>query len=203
LKTYRSTRDVLAEVERVLATVRPAVGSIAPLEQVVKTLYGGRHYFWIGIYLVIGHKVVRQCFRGPVPPCHSFEFGEGNVGTAGQRGIAKVVPDVSADLAYSMCFVETKSEAVIPIKLVGRVLGVIDAESDQINAFGAEDRILLKRVATALAKFLTGRGKYIVRHAKEAAQAEAPANRAVRSGPQSEKQLAAPAGLRAAAGDKG
>ena len=170
MKRYRTAREVLVAVEAALKASKPSMpGKKAkPLEDVLEILYEGRHYFWIGIYLVVGREVRRQAFRGPVPPCHTFAFGKGNVGTTGERGLLKVIPDVTEDATYSMCFREVKSEIVVPIKLVTRVIGVIDVESDQANAFGGEDRVLLKRVALVLARFLTSKGKYIVRAAREA-----------------------------------
>jgi L-methionine (R)-S-oxide reductase len=170
MKRYQSARGVLAAIEKTLAESKASKtgAKSRPLDDVLEILYEGRHYFWIGIYLVVGNEVRRQAFRGPVPPCHTFAFGKGNVGTTGQRGVTKVIPDVTEDPTYSMCFREVKSEIVVPIKLVTRTIGVIDVESDQPNAFGAEDRVLLKNVALMLARFLTSKGKYIVRKAREA-----------------------------------
>ena len=192
MKTYRPPRDLLASVEAVLrhphsfhdephfgATFSPhALSYTTPLDRVVRALYEGRHYFWIGIYLVIGETAVRQAFCGPVPPCHSFALGKGNVGTTGQRGITKVVPDVNEDPTYSMCFRDTKSEIVVPIKIATRVLGVIDVESDEPNAFGPEERVLLEEVAGLLGRFLVGDGKYILRHARDAWLRESSSKRA-------------------------
>jgi putative methionine-R-sulfoxide reductase with GAF domain len=166
VKRYRSAQDVLADVERALSTSRP--GKDSPFDSVLDILYEGRHYFWAGIYLVVGREVRRQAFRGPVPPCHTFAFGKGNVGTTGETGMTKVIADVSQDPTYSMCFLETKSEIVVPIKIASRTLGVIDVEGDKPNAFGGKDRVLLERVATLLAKFLTSKGKYLARKAREA-----------------------------------
>ena len=149
-----------------LAAFSPATDA-SPLDEVLKLLYEQRNYFWIGIYFVLGDKVVRQAMQGPMPPCHVFEFGKGNVGTAGQSGLVKVIPDVTADATYSMCFLEVKSEIVVPIRIGGRTLGVIDVESDRPNNFGSMDRVLLQGVAAMLARFLTGRGKVLVRHARE------------------------------------
>jgi putative methionine-R-sulfoxide reductase with GAF domain len=198
---------VLAALDRMLAEkVRPVKGS-SPLEKTVEILYSQRSYFWVGIYLVAGERVVRQAFRGPVPPCHSFALGKGNVGTVGESGFMKVIPDVSSDPTYSMCFLETKSELVVPIKIVGRILGVIDVESDRPDAFGPLDQILLKDVARRLARFLTSTGKRYVRKAKEAAAAAAEAEPALPAErgrpPASEKPVAAavPAPRRAVAGD--
>ena len=202
MKRIRTPREVLAAIDRVLASKPGPKMDGSPLDQVVELLHSQRRYFWVGIYLVAGQRVVRQAFRGPVPPCHSFALGKGNVGTVGESGFMKVVPDVSADPTYSMCFLETKSELVVPIKMVTRVLGVVDVESDRPAAFGPRDQILLKEVARRLARFLTSKGKRSVRHAKEAAAAEAaelvaPAERG--RPPASEKPAAAP--RRAVAGE--
>ena len=96
------------------------------MDETMEALYRERDYFWIGVYQVEDEAVIRQTYRGPAHPCHSFHFREGNVGTTGQDGIVKYIPDVTEDDNYKMCFIETKSEIVIPIRLRDRVVGVID-----------------------------------------------------------------------------
>jgi GAF domain-containing protein len=170
-RRYRSPHDLISSLNSLLA-YKPGVHSDQVLEDVVEQLYEGRGYFWIGIYLAAGDEVIRQCFRGPVPPCHSFALGVGNVGTTGQKGIVKVIPDVSADPTYSMCFIETKSEIVLPIKIGSRILGVIDVESDRLDAFGSQERVLLEQVAELLARYLTtDQGKLLLRKAREKSHA--------------------------------
>jgi len=170
-KRYYSPRQLLKVCQEVLAAFSPATDA-PPFDDLLKLLYDHRKYFWIGIYFVLGDKVVRQAMQGPVPPCHVFEFGRGNVGTTGQSGLVKVIPDVTADATYSMCFLEVKSEIVVPIRIGGRTLGVIDVESDRPNNFGSLDRILLEGIAAMLARFLTSRGKVLVRHAREREDAQ-------------------------------
>ena len=165
-KRYYPPRELLKLCEGVLAGFSPATDA-SPLDEVLELLYDHRNYFWIGIYFVLGDKVVRQAMQGPMPPCHEFEVGTGNVGTTGQSAVTKVIPDVTADPTYSMCFLEVKSEIVVPIRIGGRTLGVIDVESDRPNNFGSLDRVLLQGVAAMLARFLTARGKVLVRHARE------------------------------------
>jgi L-methionine (R)-S-oxide reductase len=165
-KRYCSPRELLKACEKVLAGYSPTT-HVSPLDDLLKLLYDQRRYFWIGIYFVLGDKVVRQAMQGPMPPCQVFEFGKGNVGTTGQSGLVKVIPDVTADATYSMCFLEVKSEIVVPIRIGGRTLGVIDVESDRPDNFGSLDRVLLQGVAARLARFLTSRGKVLVRHARE------------------------------------
>ncbi len=67
MKRYRSPREVLAEVEKVLAT-RPSISApLAVLEQTAELLYRGRNYSWIGIYLSAGEQMARQAVRGAEP----------------------------------------------------------------------------------------------------------------------------------------
>ena len=95
---------------------------------------------------------------------------------------------------------EIKSKLVQPIKIVGRVLGEIIVESDRAYALSPKERVLLKQVAARLARFLTGRGKYLVRKAKEAAAARTTAaENPERHQPASERAAAPRA---AAAGEK-
>jgi hypothetical protein len=53
------------------------------------------------------------------------------------------------------------------MKIAGREIGFLNVESNRENAFGADERVLLERVAAMLAKFLVGPGKYLVRKASE------------------------------------
>jgi putative methionine-R-sulfoxide reductase with GAF domain len=61
-----------------------------------------------------------------------------------------------------MAVLGTVKKIVVSIKIAGRELGFLSVESDRANSFGAGDRVLLERVAGLLARFLTGRGKYLV-----------------------------------------
>lgn len=60
----------------------------------------------------------------------------------------------------------TVEKIVVSIKIAGRELGFLAVESEHHHAFGAEDRVLLERVAGLLARFLSGRGKYLVLKAR-------------------------------------
>lgn len=59
MKVYCSTRQLLADVERVLAASR-ASASCSPLEDVVDLLCHGRHYAWVGIFLAVGENIPQQ-----------------------------------------------------------------------------------------------------------------------------------------------
>ncbi|HEU5394832.1 MAG TPA: GAF domain-containing protein, partial [Candidatus Methylomirabilis sp.] len=122
----------------------------AALEAAVELLHRLRGYFWVGIYARQGEEMVRQAFRGPIPPCLAFRLGQGNVGTTGQTGRTKLIPDVRRDPTYQMCFAETRSEIVVPVRLGGEVVGVIDVESDRLDAFSPGEAALLEALAARL-----------------------------------------------------
>jgi hypothetical protein len=139
LKSYRATRELLAEIECVLAQNKPDFHH-SPLDHVIELLSRGRHYGWVGIYLV-GAEDSRQQLLGAIGDEHPNQIA---------------VP-------------ATRSKILVSIKLAGRELGVLAVESDRENAFGVEDQVLLENVSHLLARFLTGAGKYITRKARQAA----------------------------------
>jgi len=174
-----ASRDVVRQIEQLLS-VKKYRDPKRVLDEVIGLLHKERRYFWIGLYLIVGNKAVRVAFRGLTPPCHEFELGKGNVGTAGETGVVKVVPDVTKDATYSQCFIETKSEIVVPIKIAQRVLGVMDVESDRPDAFRYKDQAILKRTAKLLATYIAPRNNALTRKLKPAARpsaAEAPAEK--------------------------
>ena len=162
MKVYRSTFRLLADVERMLASTRPSFVN-SPLEEVVDLLCRGRHYAWVGIFLASGEDVPQHLLCGGAD-------GPVQVGSA-QSGPAQVGP---AQVVLS----ETRSKILISLKLASRELGVLSVESDRESAFGAEDRVLLEGVADALSRFLTGRGKYLARKARQQIPANQPVSQA-------------------------
>ena len=55
MRTYRSTRELLADVKKVLAENRPSFRR-SPLEEIAGLLCEGRHFSWVGIYLTLDEK---------------------------------------------------------------------------------------------------------------------------------------------------
>jgi len=90
-----------------------------------------------------------------------------------------------------------QSRTVVPIKIASRVLGALKAETDR-QAFSSADRVLLKEVAVRLARFLTSRGKVLMRHDREGASGALACNPEVRGYQPSSAKAAS---LRMAAGE--
>ena len=66
-----------------------------------------------------------------------------------------IVGDVSKDLRYLPTFHTTRSEIIVPMRNDHRhVLGMLDAESDKLNAFDDEDLQFLERAGGLIAHCL-------------------------------------------------
>jgi len=76
---------------------------------------------------------------------------EGIVGAAATSREPVLVPDVTADPRYLMVNPETRSELAIPMMHQGRVIGVLDLESPQMNYFTEEHVQTLSILAANLA----------------------------------------------------
>jgi sigma-B regulation protein RsbU (phosphoserine phosphatase) len=77
--------------------------------------------------------------------------GEGIVGAAATLREPVLVPDVSVDPRYLMVNQETRSELAIPMLHKGKIVGVLDLESAQLNAFNEEHVQTLSILAANLA----------------------------------------------------
>jgi GAF domain-containing protein len=73
------------------------------------------------------------------------------IGSVAVEGKSVRIPDVSQVENYWPAVPETRSEICIPIKVAGKVIGVINAESVELNAFSQEDERVLTTIAGHLA----------------------------------------------------
>ncbi|HET6144845.1 MAG TPA: SpoIIE family protein phosphatase [Candidatus Acidoferrales bacterium] len=76
---------------------------------------------------------------------------EGIVGTAIATQLPVRIPDVTLDSRYIMVNPETRSEMAIPMIHKGRVVGVLDLESPQVNYFTEDHQQTLSILAAHLA----------------------------------------------------
>ena len=104
-------------------------------------------FFWVGFYTVHDDMWLHLGpFQGPVA-CSRIKRGRGVCGTAWAEGRTLIVPDVDQFPGHIACSSASRSEIVVPLKDGrGRVVGVLDIDSDQLNAFDEEDQRGLEQV---------------------------------------------------------
>jgi serine phosphatase RsbU (regulator of sigma subunit)/putative methionine-R-sulfoxide reductase with GAF domain/anti-sigma regulatory factor (Ser/Thr protein kinase) len=90
------------------------------------------------------------------------ELGQGLVGVAALTGDEKIVNDVRREPSYRPIdsLPETRSEAVIPLKIDERVVGVLDVQSDALNAFHPYDLLVLRALSDSVAVAIEGANLY-------------------------------------------
>ncbi len=100
--------------------------------------------------------------RKPVPQEFTVELGQGLVGATAANGEQILVNDVSAEprFRYVDSLPETQSEAVIPLKIEERVVGVLDLQSSERNAFHPRDLLVLRALADNIATAVEGAQLY-------------------------------------------
>ncbi len=143
------------QAKEVFVKAEVAIGSTsgrATKEAVVKLLNTSvPAYSWVGIYTVNGKDLVLDAWAGPAATEHTrIPIGKGVCGYAAKSGRTEIVSDVSKDPRYLQCFLSTKAEIVVPIVVQGSVVGEIDVDSDQLDAFSSVDAELLEAVAKKL-----------------------------------------------------
>jgi len=138
-------KEALIKLE---AVVGPSTGKQAR-DALVKFLNSlAPTYSWVGIYAVDGKDLVLDAWAGPAATQHTrIPIGKGVCGFAAKAARTEIVSDVSKDPRYLECFLSTRSEIVVPISNQAGVIGEIDIDSDQLDAFSSVDREFLEVVA--------------------------------------------------------
>ncbi|RPJ18764.1 MAG: GAF domain-containing protein, partial [Chloroflexi bacterium] len=172
LNQLNLVREVSAQIANVLN-----VNELA--SRVTELIQQTFHYYYVALFtLQDGSSSLR--FRSSAVPTASrkaraprkgkrktvvtmeVELGQGLVGQAAAEGERILVNDVRQDPRYRFIdnLPETCSEVVLPLKMGERVLGVLDIQSDQPNAFHPNDLLILSALADTIARAVEGARLY-------------------------------------------
>ncbi len=92
-----------------------------------------------------------SCRRREGIACLHLALGEGIVGTVAKTGRPMRVPDVRREPLYRTGDTETLSELTVPLRVGEQLIGVINTENKELNAFSEADEHLLMILAGQLA----------------------------------------------------
>lgn len=131
------------------------------LTRVVELISNSFDYYSVMVFLIhratnrlvlrsasgeIGQQLKRQSF--------SLDLGPSSLNSeVAQTNAPIIVNDVSQESRYLPIDLlpDTRSELVIPLRLGERVLGTLDVQSDQLNAFGPEDMLVIQSLGDQVA----------------------------------------------------
>ena len=152
----RRTRQ-LATVGEVSRRVAAIVGMDRLFTGVVNLIRDTFGYYDVQIFTIdpVSGEVTFRASTNPTIQQRGVAVarGQGLIGWVAESGQQAVVDDVAADPRYRLLegLEKTRSEAVVPLKIEERLVGILDVQSDQPNAFGEEDLFVLRTLADQVA----------------------------------------------------
>ncbi|MGI8892226.1 MAG: GAF domain-containing protein [Bacteroidia bacterium] len=123
---------------------------IANLSNIVAALKYSMNFFWIGFYFVKGQDLTLGPFQGPVA-CSRIGFGKGVCGACWKREETIIVPDVDKFPGHIACSADSRSEIVTPVFKKGKVVLILDVDSEKLNNFDEVDKNYLEKIANLVA----------------------------------------------------
>lgn len=144
---------VIGEVGRDITALRAVDELLAETARLIQAAF---NYYHVGFGLIQGNEVVYRAGAGSLANDTAFQFSpprlavgkEGITGWVAETGEPLLVPDVRREPRYiKMEGSQTLSELIVPIKVKQRVIAVLDAQSDRLNAFDETDMAVLQSLA--------------------------------------------------------
>ncbi len=149
----RSTRlRLIGRVTEQISAIQPLPDLFRQIVDLIQEVFG---YYVLSIFIVDDEGVPRIQATAPIglerrDP--DYTQNKGLIRWAALHGETAHAPDVSKDDRYlhSVDLHATRSEVAVPLKTERRVLGVLDVQSDRVNAFDREDIFTMETLARQL-----------------------------------------------------
>ena len=120
---------------------------IANLANIAAALHDTFGWLWVGFYLVKGDELVLAPFQGPIA-CTRIKYGKGVCGKVWKNARPLLVPDVNQFPGHIACSSSSVAEIVVPIfDKAGKVLGVLDVDSERYDVLDETDVFYLEKVS--------------------------------------------------------
>lgn len=144
------------KLQEIGAFVLAGAGKPEQLCEMAEMIRAACDYRWVGIYKIIRGDFVIVAKTGECPPAYPrFPITQGLAGAAVESKQAVMVADVHKDPRYLPTFGSTNSEIVVPVMMEsGKAVGLIDVESEKLDAFTESDKDFLEHVAFLIARVL-------------------------------------------------
>jgi len=125
---------------------------VANLSNITALLKQTFNWFWIGFYLVENTALVLGPFQGPVA-CTRIQKGKGVCGSVWEKQATIIAPDVNLFPGHISCNAASQSEIVVPIVKNGKMVAVLDVDSDELDSFDGEDKLGLEALAILISSY--------------------------------------------------
>ncbi|HEX5026029.1 MAG TPA: GAF domain-containing protein [Agriterribacter sp.] len=141
-------QTLIPQIKAIMEGEPDLVANLANIAAALKEQFG---WLWVGFYIVRDNELVVGPFQGPVA-CTRIRKGRGVCGSSWEKAQAIIVPDVEKFPGHIACSSASRSEIVVPVIRNNEVVGVLDADSDALDAFDTTDQQYLEEI-TGLIKW--------------------------------------------------
>ena len=122
---------------------------VANLANIAAALKEQFNWWWVGFYWVIEDELVLGPFQGPVA-CTRIKKGRGVCGASWEKEATLIVEDVEKFPGHIACSSASKSEIVVPVFSQGKVVGVLDVDSEHLAHFDETDQLYLEQIVSLI-----------------------------------------------------
>lgn len=143
--------ELLARLASLLEGETDVIAQMANMAAEIHRTFG---FWWTGFYRVVepagaagadaAAELILGPFQGPLA-CMHIAYGRGVCGTSWMQDRTVVVEDVEQFPGHIACSSESRSEIVIPVHAGGKVVAVLDIDSENLSTFDSIDALYLEK----------------------------------------------------------
>jgi len=186
-RLYGEVRQELAERERaervlekraaqlaLLSDIGSKIAAVSELDTVLeraaRLVQAGFGYHHVALFThdpkdkdMLVMRTKAGAYADLFPADHRLKLGQGMVGWVGRQGKRLLANDVSAESHYVNLYpdaIPTQSELSVPIRLGQEIVGVLDVQSPEIDAFDENDVMVIEILADQIASAIDSEAHY-------------------------------------------
>ncbi|MBQ5396295.1 MAG: GAF domain-containing protein [Alistipes sp.] len=134
------------QIEALIQGESDPIANMANVAAMIHYTFG---FWWTGFYRIAGDELVLGPFQGPLA-CSRIGYGRGVCGTAWKEQRTQVVPDVEQFPGHIACSSLSRSEIVVPVWKEGKIIAVLDIDSEHLATFDTTDQKWLEKIVDLL-----------------------------------------------------
>lgn len=138
--------SLLPQIQAIITGEPDMIANMANITSALKEQF---NWWWVGFYIVRKDQLVLGPFQGPIA-CTRIMRSRGVCGSSWAEDKTLIVEDVSKFAGHIACSSASQSEIVLPVHADGKVIGVLDVDSEHLAHFDQTDQLYLERLVKVL-----------------------------------------------------
>lgn len=140
----RNYTEVTKSITAICEGERDTITKMATIS--CELFHGLEGFDWVGFYRVVEPNLLKV---GPYQGghgCLTIPFEKGVCGACAKTQKTQIVPDVEAFPGHIACSSSTQSEIVLPVFEDGKLIAVLDVDSNTADNFDESDKVALEGI---------------------------------------------------------